>query len=345
MKRVHIVVLALTMVLSAAIPVAAQPVISARSGVIAYGEGAVYVSDKAWEPAQTKFDAIKENTLVRTGEGRVEVLLVPGTFLRLGENGSFRLLTNRLIDTRLDLLRGSAVVEVDQVTKDNNVTIVNHDATIQFHKAGLYRLDSEPASVKVFKGAATVQMGERNIEVPSGKMLGLAGETAAVEKFDTEDTDTLDRWSHRRGDLVASANISAANYVRNYGANGSYSGFSANSWAWNPYFGMYTYLPYSGQFFTPYGGWYWSPVTVINADSYPPPIMARGGSRNPTATHRNPVAEAPARMNSGTYSGGMAAMPPRGSYSSGAVSGGSSMSGARAMGSAGGHSSAGAGHR
>jgi hypothetical protein len=271
MKRAYVLALASTMILLAAIPAAAQPVISARSGVVSYGEGAVYVGNQTWQPSSSQFDAIKENTVVRTEAGRVEVLLVPGSFLRLGENSSFRLLTNRLIDTRLELLSGSAVLEVDQVTKDDNVTVVSGQAVVQFPKAGLYRMDSEPAQIKVFKGAAMVQMGDRNIEVPSAKMLGLSGETAALEKFDTENTDSLDNWSHRRGDLVASANVSAANYARSTSTS-----LLGNTWAWNPYFGMYTYLPMSGQMFSPYGGWFWSPYTVPYAYYNPPVIITRG---------------------------------------------------------------------
>src|ERR1035441_8398390 len=195
MKPLWISALTLAILLLAAAPAGAQPVISARSGVIAYGEGTVYLGDKLWEPCNSQFDIVKENTVVRTGAGRVEVLLVPGTFLRLGENSSFRLLTNRLIDTRLELLGGSAVLEVDQVTKDDNVTVVSRDATLTFPRAGLYRLDSEPARIKVLKGSGAVQIGDRRVEVPSGKMLGLTGETASLEKFDAEDTDSLDNWS------------------------------------------------------------------------------------------------------------------------------------------------------
>ena len=116
-----------------------------------------------------------------------------------------------------------------------------------------------------------MQIGDRTVEVSAGKMLGLTGETASLEKFDSEDTDSLDNWSHRRGDLVASANVYAAKYARD-----NSMGLSSNSWAWNPYFGMYTFLPMGGQMFSPYGGWFWSPMTVMGA-YYNPPFVARGG--------------------------------------------------------------------
>jgi len=104
--------LAVILALSA-IPALAQPVISAKSGLISYVEGKVYLGDQIVEPSPTRFPDVKENAVVRTAEGRAEVLLTPGVVLRLGENGSFKMLTNRLIDTRLELLTGSAVVEAD----------------------------------------------------------------------------------------------------------------------------------------------------------------------------------------------------------------------------------------
>ena len=84
----------------------AQSVISARSGLIHYVEGQVYLGD---QPVETKFGSfpeVKENGQLRTEDGRAEVLLTPGVFLRLGENSSFRMVTNRLIVDTRNALKG-----------------------------------------------------------------------------------------------------------------------------------------------------------------------------------------------------------------------------------------------
>ena len=62
----------------------AQSVISAKSGVIHYAEGRVLLNDQVIESRSGLFPDIKENQQVRTEEGRVEILLTPGVFLRLG---------------------------------------------------------------------------------------------------------------------------------------------------------------------------------------------------------------------------------------------------------------------
>src|SRR6266699_273366 len=124
-----------------AISALAQPVISAKSGMISRAEGEVFLGDTAIEESQATFPEVKENAVLRTQHGRAEVLLTRGVYMRVGESASFKMLTNRLIDTRLEVLTGSAVVEADEIVKDNNLTIVAKNATVVIGKHGLYRFD------------------------------------------------------------------------------------------------------------------------------------------------------------------------------------------------------------
>src|SRR5436190_3798544 len=135
----------------------AQQMISARAGMVHYVEGKVFAGSEQLDGKFGNFPQIKENQILRTEEGRAEVLLTPGVFLRAAENSSFRMITNRLIDTRVEFLTGSMIVESDDMLKDNSVTIVAKDATVHLRKSGVYRFDSEPASVRVFKGAVDVE--------------------------------------------------------------------------------------------------------------------------------------------------------------------------------------------
>ena len=193
MKPARSAILLAVLLAWGALSVSAQPVISAKSGVIAYVEGKVFQGDQPIENSVTKFPEIKENQIVRTEDGRAEVLLTPGVVLRLGENSSLKLLTNRLIDTRLELLAGSAVVEADDIAKDTAVAIACKTGTVSLAKAGIYRFDAEPARVKVFKGLPDVQMSGQTLPVGARRMLALNGASASVEKFDAEETDALDR--------------------------------------------------------------------------------------------------------------------------------------------------------
>ena len=113
MKPIWMVVSA---ALFSAVPLLAQPVIGAKSGIVNYIEGKVFLADKVLELQPAQFPEVKENTGMRTEEGRAEILLTPGVVLRIGENSSFKMITNRLIDTRLELLSGSAVVDASPST-------------------------------------------------------------------------------------------------------------------------------------------------------------------------------------------------------------------------------------
>src|SRR5712692_2015403 len=80
----------------------AQSVISAHSGLIHYVEGQVLLDSKPVEVKIATFPEMKENMELRTADGRAEVLLSPGAFLRLGENSAIRMVSNKLTDSRIE---------------------------------------------------------------------------------------------------------------------------------------------------------------------------------------------------------------------------------------------------
>ena len=193
----------------------AQNVISARSGLVHYVEGRVYVADKVVETSVANFPEVKENQVLRTEAGRAEVLLGPGVFLRIAENSSFRMITNRLIDTRLEHLTGSILIECVELPKGNNLTVVSHETTVSLLTKGLYRFDNNPAQLRVFEGEALTEAGGRKVELRKGKMVSLDGNLVAG-KFDPKLMDDLLLWSQRRSQYIAMANVSAANSLRGF---------------------------------------------------------------------------------------------------------------------------------
>jgi len=84
----------------------AQNAISARERHGALPRGASSAGGQSVESKFGQFPEVKENQVLQTEAGRAEILLTPGVFLRLDENASIRMITNRLIDTRLEVERG-----------------------------------------------------------------------------------------------------------------------------------------------------------------------------------------------------------------------------------------------
>ena len=334
--------------LASVLPVMAQPVIGAKSGIVNHAEGQVYLADKELDIQPAQFPEIKENMVMRTGEGRAEVLLTPGAVLRIGENSSFQMITNRLIDTRIELLTGSAVVDAMEIAKDTSLTFVYKDNLVKLAKAGIYRFDCEPGRIKVFQGSADVKTANATIQVGSGKMLSLGGALAVAEKFDTKKTDSLDHWSHRRDELMAVSNVSAANQARRTwgmapcgqgGWRNQPSVMRLGSWGYNPYYGLATYIPCRGTLNSPYGYRYWSPHAVYQAFYAPRPVYTPsygGGMGAPSYPTSSPT--------SGGYSGTVSAAPSSvGASAPAAASSGSSSAASAGSSSVGGGATGGGG--
>lgn len=299
MKPIVIALLAGVLLALTAAPGRAQYVVSAKSGTINLTEGQVQLDGQKVDSSITRYPAIKEASVLRTGDGRAEVLLTPGVTLRLGDHASLKMITNRLIDTRLELLGGSAVVEADLVGKDTSVTMVVNGAAVTLPKAGIYRFSFDPAQVKVYKGEAAVLAGSVTTLVGAGRMCALGATTAAVQKFPADDTDALDHWSRRRGELMSMANTASTNapisgngfyggagfmaglgmpfmgcsgygMMPGFGYAGSlwamgnpYAAYPASGvWSYNSWYDMFTYMPCGGAMYSPYGYPYARPVGV-----------------------------------------------------------------------------------
>jgi hypothetical protein len=318
-------------------PASAQSVISAKSGLISYIQGQVFLGDQTLEitSATTKFPEMKENEVLRTEDGLAEVLLPPGFTLRMGENSSIRMITNRLIDTRVELLSGSAIIDALEAPKDVAVTLVCKGGTISIAKSGHYRFDFDPSRLRVFAGMANVEINGQNTEVTGGKMLNLEGQSASIEKFDKNETDALENWSHRRAELTAMANVSAAR--RGGCRNSLYNGGSNGCWSWNPYFGLYTYIPLNGRYCDWTGYCYYSPNAAYRLFYRPPAPTYNpgygGGGYYPSMG-----------ATSSGYSGAMASAPAMSSSPSVAASSGTSAASSAGASSVG-HGSAGGGAR
>src|SRR5579863_8065426 len=179
----------------------AQSVISAHSGLIHYVEGRVLLDGKLVEVKVSTFPEVKENMELRTEDGRAEVLLNPGVFLRLSENSAIRMVSNKLSNSQVEFLAGSAMIEASSqlVQKENSVSILYKGTTSHLLKSGIYRFDSDPAQLRVYSGEAEVANESNDLTVKSSHMVAL-NSVVAVEKFDAKDGDALSRWSERRGE-------------------------------------------------------------------------------------------------------------------------------------------------
>lgn len=340
--------LAIALVLSLLLPVAAQDAISAKAGMVNYFEGKVLLNGAELTYERAKFPQIpKGGTLEATMEGRAEVLLAPGVLMWLGEGAKVELVSDSLAHAKVRLLAGSVVVSATEFADDSTLSLLVNEDTVEIRERGIYRLEASPASVYVYDGEANVLRATGDTKVKKGRTLALSQPEASLAKFDKDETSSLLAWAQSRDSQIQLASLSAARSMASGGfINYPVSTFDSMGmlgyWLYNPYFGMYSLVPLNRVMMSPWGSYYYTPRVVTNFYSNyamgvlqpggrgsAVPSMSRGGFGANDAGFGGPYSRGASSLGMGGYDGGRAlgAMGP-GSYSRGASSvGGGGVSG------------------
>jgi hypothetical protein len=194
------------------VPANCQSVISTHSGVVHFFEGLVYLGDQPLESHPGKFAIVPKGAELRTAQGRAEVLLTPGVFLRLGEGSVMRMVDNDLSHTRVELLSGSAVVDSDEPSSGSSVSLLYKHWSVRFREHGVYRIDCEPPRLWVLQGEAEVSTDSNDtpVSVGSGMYMSFAAVLLPERAIDSP-RDALSTWSEGRHQSISTDNTIAAN--------------------------------------------------------------------------------------------------------------------------------------
>lgn len=254
-------------------------------GTVNYVEGEVAINGQDLTASSAGSTVLGLNQTLETGHGKVELLLTPGVFLRVGENSEVHMVSPGLADTSVELRRGTALVEAADLLKENRVTVLLGDSNTALHKNGLYAFDADRHVVSVLDGEVLVSEGASHVTLKKGREVVLAsGQALKAQKFDKNalEAESLYRWSRVRGEYVAQANLDVANRVV---AQGDWYG---PGWYWDPYWSFYSYLPGTGMLWSPWGWGFYSPGWAWRAPLYahgywgghavrPAPVYSRPG--------------------------------------------------------------------
>jgi hypothetical protein len=183
---------------------------------------------------------------VKTGPGgHVELLLAPGSFLRLDENSAVIVESDFLKDTVLRIVSGTALLESDIVDPELRTRVVVGLRKARIGATGLFRLTSDTASV--IDGALQLELEVGNLEHRIGKGRQIAVSTNGYQESDhstKEDRDELDDWSARR-----SYEVATANFMAQYGdSHPNFFTFqsrlpNAAAWIFSPPLNGFTFIP------------------------------------------------------------------------------------------------------
>ncbi len=138
---------------------AGQGMGQAVPGTLNYVEGSVTLNGQALSNHSVGSAIVQPGQFLQTGEGKAEILLTPGVFLRLDSRSALMMVTPDLTHTEVELERGRASVEVDQIYKQNYILIDQKSGGTQLLQPGLYEFDANHSTMRVFDGKAAVFAG------------------------------------------------------------------------------------------------------------------------------------------------------------------------------------------
>lgn len=234
--------------------------IPARPGTLNYVEGNAAIEGRAVTDTSVGSAELNPGQELTTQAGRAEILLTPGVFLRVDDNSAVKMISPNLTKTQVEVDRGRAAVEVDQIYKQNMLDVMDAGVTTQLLKNGFYEFDANQPEAMVFSGKASVEVGDGKYRTVNSHhelalVAGRDDKPLAKEKpqnFDTSAAqDDFYNWSDLRSKYLAEANNQIAGQYANVA--GFYPG-----WYWNPYGWGYTFIG-AGPFMSPFGWGFYPP--------------------------------------------------------------------------------------
>jgi hypothetical protein len=234
-----------------------QFLVSTKAGLVNYVQGSATV-----KPATS----VTPGQIVQTRQdGAVEILLNPGSYLRMGENSKVVLDEVELYDIAVRILEGSMVITANGFDKDLPLQVASGNLRMEIIKDGIYLF----ADGKVVVVDGRIRDGGNGLVYGKGYMIS-DDKGYRAQKVKTF-TTALELWSQKRDADIAQANLNVARSLRQT-PNLPISSF-LDVWFWYPALGSFIYLPGRG-YRSPYGYRY---ATAGEVPSYGGGGFSNGG--------------------------------------------------------------------
>jgi ferric-dicitrate binding protein FerR (iron transport regulator) len=242
-------------------------VISARAGGInaVTGRAALRAHGSGdWQQLTSQED-LETGDVVSTGfDGRVEMLLNPGSYLRMGENSEMELTDNSLENLNINLVRGTAIVEVTGADDTELlINITTPHTRLAIVRRGLYRVNVVPGdATELIVRKGRVMLERSHTKVKGGDKVVFSDNSFSVAKLKKSDKkrDDLELWSKGRAETLAHVNSRLSGrdvltLMASYRSSWWQSNFGGRNgfWLYDSGGGCYTFFPFSYGWGSPYG--------------------------------------------------------------------------------------------
>ncbi len=273
-----------------------QFMISAKAGLVNYVDGQATVR---------LYEQVPAGMPIQTGSGgHVELLLNPGSFIRLDEETTVVFDSVDLTNVVVRVVSGTAVIESANVDKHTPIRVTTGSLLVLIASPGLYRFSGDTASVLDGK----LQTADSRVSVKKGRQVTANGDQYQESKLiPSAESDGLNRWSQQRSSELSRANALAyrdhsTGGFSPFGLYGGGWGLFPNraAWIYSPFLSGFTFIPQ--HTYRSYYGYAFVPIFVF---------AQRGISGATAQTLRStPSNTKPAQPQSGTTRGSVATPRP-----------------------------------
>jgi FecR protein len=298
-------------------------VISAKAGGInaITGQADVHARGESdWQQLSITDDLDSGDRVRTANDGRVEILLNPGSYLRVGGDSEVELLNNTLANLEVRLLRGTAIVEATGADGlELNINISTPHTKLAIVRQGLYRLNVIPNdATELIVRKGRVILSDSHTKVKGGNKVVFSATNVSMAELTKEEKkvqEDVDNWSKQRAETLAKANrrINDRMMTSAFASFRDWDPFSrsAGLWFYNRSAGCYTFLPFYYGWGSPYGNSYSTSIYTpfgYSRGNWPQPGNTNsngspGGSTTPSGGYTHPTrpVTTPATNPSGSF--------------------------------------------
>ena len=217
-----------------------QYMISAKAGLVNYVDGQANV--------QLHQQVIEGATVETEAQGHVELLLTPGSFLRIGNDSKVIFDSVELNRVAVRLVSGNALVEVSEIDQHTPLRVTAGNLRVLIVSRGIYRFS--PGTGSVVEGK--IRIAGTHKSASKGHQITSTANGYTASTFITPPNDDLNDWSRNRSAALANANavaykdstVGPYGLVSNYPYPDIYS--NRSSWLYSSLLGGFTFVPRIG---------------------------------------------------------------------------------------------------
>ena len=200
-------------------------VISARAGGInaITGQADVHArGESEWQQLSITDDLDSGDRVRTANDGRVEILLNPGSYLRVGGDSEVELLNNTLANLEVRLLRGTAIVEATGADGlELNINISTPHTKLAIVRQGLYRLNVIPNdATELIVRKGRVILSDSHTKVKGGNKVVFSATNFSVAKLNDQEKkvkDEVEVWSKERAKTLAAVSAEITRPTSSHG--------------------------------------------------------------------------------------------------------------------------------